>query len=131
MKRKPRKQQKSIDHEEYGIDQMENIPYEEEEYDGNVVQFEFDRKSNRWNTRLNLLSGNLWAKKNFVLGGGNRWFDDIVVLLSQPFSIYGIAALLMLLGYLVYRYLYLKRRETRLDRVDVAMMNRFLFKSPQ
>lgn len=130
MKRKSRKQRKSSTHQGYEMDQMDDIPYEEEGYDGNVVQFEFNRQSNRWNTTLNLLSGNLWAKKNFVLGSDNSWFDDIMVLFSQPFSIYGIAGLLMLLGYLIYRYLYLKRRETRLDRVDVVMMNRFSFKSP-
>ncbi len=120
----------------------------DEEYDGNVFEIFFDR--DRWYTALHLLAGNLWPKHTFALKSNHvQMLNAILPFLGLKYNrrtksihftgdvnrtivrtvVYSTGALLLLVGYVIYRYLYLKRRYRRMDRVDIAMKNRFSYLS--
>jgi hypothetical protein len=124
------------------MQQQHNANDDDVEYDGNCFELKFDSSKGTWQSTMNLMSGNMWPKKNFRMASGSNnnnnnnnrrnrsLIDEFIDLISNENSIfYSLTGVMLLVGYLIYRYLYLKKRVSKLDRVDVALMNRFHFNS--
>ncbi|KAL0489252.1 peroxisomal membrane protein [Acrasis kona] len=112
-------------------------------YDGNVIEISFGgRRKKKWDGNLSLLTGNIFTDSNFsfqLFGdhtGRKRsrgLLNDFLDLINSATSTGGaFATALMtvfggsfLLGYIIYRYVYVVKRERKLDFVDLAMRRRF------
>jgi hypothetical protein len=118
-------------------------------YDGNVLEISFGTdggKKKKWRGNLNIVSGNIFQDSNFSFplfggrynrnsGGRKRGLlDDFFELFDAITTSDGTVSIItmllgggaFLLGYIFYRYMYLIKREKKLDFVDLAMRRRFI-----
>lgn len=115
---------------------------DEEEYDGNTFEIGYSRKDNedgttssgRWKAVLHFLTGDLFPMRNFILSSRskNKRRNKSSSSSSEPNMIGGklmvlVICLLSLAGFTYYRWLYLKKRDERVDFVDMALRQKYKF----
>ncbi|KAF0972296.1 hypothetical protein FDP41_009199 [Naegleria fowleri] len=100
-----------------------------------------------WKATLHLLTGDLFPMRNFIFHNRRRskssqyyattFYEQMILYISELLFdrndmnasrwMMLIACVLSLIGYVYYRWLYLKRREERTDFVDLALRQKYRF----
>ena len=123
---------------------------DEHVFDGNVFEINYnngsDGKESGWMASLHLLTGDLFPMKNFIYSKRNSktkpnkpntFYEELIGFIIEMLSMhngFSFGKVFMLLtcfvglgGFLYYRWLYLKKREEKMDFVDMALRQKLRF----